>query len=168
MRRDQRWPGTAFQAESPSDRARRVLIASLLIAVVLAVWWFDRYDREPLPLLLGVLFWGLVMAPALVGGAFAFDLLPRPVADGSWPGVVAVYSAAALEEAAKGYFLDALRTNRLFSRLIAPAAVRAMKPPCSPAESACRCRMSRSRTRSVSSSIFCDTPTLLTLGMNTM
>lgn len=35
----------------------------LLVAVVAAVWWFDRYDREPLHLVVGVFLWGALAAP---------------------------------------------------------------------------------------------------------
>lgn len=35
----------------------------LLVAVVAAVWWFDRYDREPLHLVAGVFLWGALAAP---------------------------------------------------------------------------------------------------------
>ena len=37
-----------------------------LAAVVIAVWWIDRYDREPWPVVLLVFLWGLLVAPALV------------------------------------------------------------------------------------------------------
>jgi len=36
---------------------------SLLVAVVAAVWWFDRYDREPLHLVASVFIWGALAAP---------------------------------------------------------------------------------------------------------
>ena len=43
------------------------LLAStiLLVTVVAAVWWFDRYDREPLHLVVGVFCWGALAAPVL-------------------------------------------------------------------------------------------------------
>ena len=37
----------------------------LLVLVVAAVWWFDRYDREPLHLVAGVFVWGALAAPVL-------------------------------------------------------------------------------------------------------
>jgi len=54
---------------TPFDIA--VLLASLalstvlLVAVVASVWWFDRYDREPLHLVAGVFLWGALAAPVL-------------------------------------------------------------------------------------------------------
>jgi len=35
-----------------------------LLLVLAGVWWFDRYDREPLHLVAAVFFWGAVIAPA--------------------------------------------------------------------------------------------------------
>ncbi len=48
-----------------------VIVASVLAALVptalytLLVWWADRHEREPLPLLLAVFFWGAVPATAV-------------------------------------------------------------------------------------------------------
>jgi RsiW-degrading membrane proteinase PrsW (M82 family) len=42
-----------------------ILSTGLLVAVVTAVWWFDRYDREPLHLVAGVFLWGALVAPVL-------------------------------------------------------------------------------------------------------
>jgi protease PrsW len=39
--------------------------AILLTGVLAAVWWFDRYDREPVHLVLMVFAWGAVAAPPL-------------------------------------------------------------------------------------------------------
>ncbi|MCD4750077.1 MAG: PrsW family intramembrane metalloprotease [Thermoanaerobaculales bacterium] len=81
-----------------------LLVASvLLFTVVLLVWWVDRYDREPLPLLFGVLFWGMVIAPGLVGFAASLEVFQEylsvmnPALDS-----LGVFGAAALEEGAKG------------------------------------------------------------------
>ena len=77
-----------------------LLVASvLLFTVVLLVWWVDRYDREPLPLLFGVLFWGMVIAPGLVGFAASLEVFQEylsvmnPALDS-----LGVFGAAALEE----------------------------------------------------------------------
>lgn len=37
-----------------------------LAAVVVLVWWIDRYDREPWLVVLAVFLWGLLVAPGLV------------------------------------------------------------------------------------------------------
>ncbi len=37
-----------------------------LAAVVIVVWWIDRYDREPWTVVFSVFLWGMVIAPALV------------------------------------------------------------------------------------------------------
>jgi RsiW-degrading membrane proteinase PrsW (M82 family) len=41
------------------------LSTSLLLSVVAVVWWFDRYDREPLHLIIGIFLWGAMAAPVL-------------------------------------------------------------------------------------------------------
>jgi RsiW-degrading membrane proteinase PrsW (M82 family) len=52
---------------SPFDLAALLLAlavsTTLLMLVVAAVWWFDRYDREPLHLVAGVFVWGALAAP---------------------------------------------------------------------------------------------------------
>ena len=77
------------------------LLAStiLLVAVVAAVWWFDRYDREPLHLVVGVFCWGALAAPvlAVVGSsALAAGL-------GFDPAVMAVWIGPLVEESAKAF-----------------------------------------------------------------
>ncbi len=50
-----------------------------LVAVVLFVWWVDRYDREPLPLVGSAFAWGVVIAPVLViwiGGSALWKSIP--------------------------------------------------------------------------------------------
>jgi len=37
----------------------------LLILVVILVWWLDRYDREPIHLVVAVFLWGATAAPAI-------------------------------------------------------------------------------------------------------
>jgi RsiW-degrading membrane proteinase PrsW (M82 family) len=41
----------------------------LLVAVVVFVWWLDRYDREPLQLVAGVFVWGAGAAPLLAAAS---------------------------------------------------------------------------------------------------
>lgn len=74
-----------------------VLSTVLLVAVVAAIWWFDRYDREPLHLVAGVFLWGALAAPVIavigcsaLGGIF--DLGPWGMV--GWAGPI-------LEEMAK-------------------------------------------------------------------
>lgn len=43
--------------------AALVLSTVFLVTVVAAVWWFDRYDREPLHMVGGVFLWGALAAP---------------------------------------------------------------------------------------------------------
>lgn len=75
-----------------------MLVATVFLAVVVvAVWWIDRYDREPWPLVLGVFLWGMIVAPVLVtaaGGLIAaIDL-----------GIPAHYALAPfMEEVIKGF-----------------------------------------------------------------
>lgn len=47
--------------------------AAFLLIVVLLVWWFDRYDREPLHLVAMVFLWGASAAP--LAAVTAFPLL---------------------------------------------------------------------------------------------
>jgi RsiW-degrading membrane proteinase PrsW (M82 family) len=61
----------------------------LLVAVVAAVWWFDRYDREPLHLVAGVFVWGALAAPvfSVVGcSAVGFGLDLGHLALAGWIG----------------------------------------------------------------------------------
>jgi RsiW-degrading membrane proteinase PrsW (M82 family) len=69
----------------------------LLVAVVAAVWWFDRYDREPIHLVIGVFCWGALAAPVLAvfgSSAFAAGL-------GLDPTVLAIWIGPLVEESAK-------------------------------------------------------------------
>lgn len=49
--------------EIASLAAALSLSTGLLVVVVGAVWWIDRYDREPIHLVLGVFLWGALAAP---------------------------------------------------------------------------------------------------------
>ncbi len=76
------------------------LSTTLLLTVLAAVWWFDRYDREPVRLVAAVFLWGATGAPliALVVGTVHNSI-------GGWPGgnglVWLVLGGPALEEALK-------------------------------------------------------------------
>jgi RsiW-degrading membrane proteinase PrsW (M82 family) len=69
----------------------------LLVVVVAAVWWFDRYDREPLHLVAAVFLWGAIAAPVLAvtgGSALTAGLDLSATSLAGWVGPL-------LEEAAK-------------------------------------------------------------------
>lgn len=68
---------------------------ALLVLVVALVWWLDRYDREPLQLVVGVFVWGAAVAPllGLAGATVVGSVLRHPIE--------AVLASAALEEALK-------------------------------------------------------------------
>jgi protease PrsW len=74
------------------------------LAYTLLVWWLDRYEKEPLGLLIAAFLWGL--APAL-GLAILFGgILGRPLAESSiGPGIVAWGIAPLVEEPIKAVAL---------------------------------------------------------------
>ncbi len=83
--------------------AALVVSAGLLLIVVALVWWFDRYDREPLHLVAVVFLWGASVAPTV--SVMAVAALSR-VIDGSVPaaslGVIDIsFLAPFVEETAK-------------------------------------------------------------------
>lgn len=55
--------------EIASLAAALIVSTGLLVAVVAAVWWFDRYDREPVRLVVGVFLWGAIAAPVFAVAA---------------------------------------------------------------------------------------------------
>jgi RsiW-degrading membrane proteinase PrsW (M82 family) len=70
-----------------------------LVVVVAAVWWFDRYDREPLHLVGGVFLWGALAAPVLSvllcsATGLCLDLTPGHLA--GWFGPLIEESAKAI------------------------------------------------------------------------
>jgi len=69
----------------------------LLVAIVAAVWWFDRYDREPVHLVVGVFLWGALAAPVLAVGATSLVA----TALGAGPVVTAGLLGPAIEELVK-------------------------------------------------------------------
>lgn len=86
-----------------------------LAAVVLGVWWFDRYDREPLPLVAAVFGWGVFAVPALVVSGSSVMLASMggsPLGEGL--ASVAFYGPA-VEELCKGLgILLVVRFSRHF------------------------------------------------------
>ncbi len=81
-----------------------VVSTGLLSAAVAALWWFDRYDREPIHLLMAVFLWGASAAPAVA--VLFFSIFGRLIDD--WltfdtVGLVGVSVVGPLvEEGAKG------------------------------------------------------------------
>jgi RsiW-degrading membrane proteinase PrsW (M82 family) len=71
----------------------------LLVAVVAAVWWFDRYDREPLHLVVGVFLWGALAAPVIA----VFGSSALAAGSGSDSIVMAVWIGPLVEEVAKAF-----------------------------------------------------------------
>ena len=75
-----------------------------LLFVLAAVWFFDRYDREPVALVAAVFLWGAVPVPvlAVVAEAVAGHLLAA-AGGGPWTGPIqAVIVAPGVEEFLKG------------------------------------------------------------------
>ena len=52
--------------------AALILSSFILLGVVAAVWWFDRYDREPLHLVAMEFLWGATGAPLISVMVFTF------------------------------------------------------------------------------------------------
>lgn len=71
--------------------------AGVLVSVVFLVWWLDRYDREPWPVLTLAFCWGLIAAPALV---LLSGHLLAGLQIGSIPSALSI--TPGVEEAAKG------------------------------------------------------------------
>ena len=93
-----------------------VVSVALLVVVVAAVWWIDRYDREPLHLVAFVFLWGASIAP--VASVVASGVLAR-IFGGSLMGVGfgpigSLFPGPFIEEIAKaaGLLLIVLLTNK--------------------------------------------------------
>jgi RsiW-degrading membrane proteinase PrsW (M82 family) len=77
--------------EIASLAASLAVSTGLLVAVVASVWWFDRYDREPVRLVVGVFLWGAVAAPVVAvagSAALGVGLHLGPTAMVCWIGPV--------------------------------------------------------------------------------
>lgn len=79
--------------------ASLAVTCGFLVAVITAVWWFDRYDREPWPLVVMVFLWGLLAAPALATGA---GLIVSLGSDSGFTYLIPIAVAPLIEEMAKG------------------------------------------------------------------
>ena len=79
-----------------------VVSTTLLLIVVALVWYLDRYDREPIHMVVAVFLWGATAAPAIAG--FGFLALQRwglASGGGLSPLVESGVAGPLLEEAAK-------------------------------------------------------------------
>lgn len=85
------------------------LVVGILPMVVYALilWWFDRYEKEPLGLLIAVFLWGAV--PAIIFSIIAELILDIPISHFVKPATASVVGAAVIapiaEEACKGMAL---------------------------------------------------------------
>lgn len=93
-----------------------VVSVALLLVVVAAVWWIDRYDREPLHLVAFIFLWGASIAP--VASVMASGALAR-FFGGSFMGlgvdpIGVLFPGPFIEEIAKavGLLLIVLLTNK--------------------------------------------------------
>ena len=93
-----------------------VVSVALLLVVVAAVWWIDRYDREPLHLVAFVFLWGASIAP--VASIMAFGVVSRvlggAVSAVSFDTMAILFLGPVVEEIAKavGLLLIVLLTNK--------------------------------------------------------
>jgi RsiW-degrading membrane proteinase PrsW (M82 family) len=91
-----------LSTDAPSALAVGVLLAALPVGPVIASFlWLDRYEPEPVPLLVTAFGWGALVATA---AALVLQLLDRAVLStpDSWTGAVV---APVTEEGAKGLFI---------------------------------------------------------------
>ncbi len=94
-----------------------VFCASVPMLFLLAVvWWLDRYEREPIWMVLLVLAWGMTWG-VLLGGSAGFALtVPVQMVFGAQAGTIAgtVLIAPFVEEISKGLILTFIIWNRNF------------------------------------------------------
>ncbi|GBD87842.1 protease PrsW [bacterium BMS3Abin03] len=91
-----------------------------MVAYLIFIWWFDRYNREPFKLVLQNYLWGSIGAIifAFLGGAIFSSILLRFVtseAQLEYLGTVII--APVVEEFTKGMFLLITVTNRKFDNM---------------------------------------------------
>lgn len=96
-------------SNAPSALTVGVLLAALPVGPVIACFlWLDRYEPEPVPLLLMAFGWGALVATA---AALILQIVDRSVlgTPDTWTGVIV---APITEEAAKGLFIVLLLVSR--------------------------------------------------------
>ena len=102
-----------------------ILISALaaivpMLAYLLFIWWFDRYDREPFKLVLQNYLWGSVGAIifAILGSILFTSILSQFVTNtGQLNYLGTVVTAPVVEEITKGIFLLITVTNRKFDNM---------------------------------------------------
>lgn len=103
-------------AVNPVGTAIGFVLSSLAIAVVVAAYlWLDRWEPEPLRLLVFAFLWGASVAVVLsliLGLWLEAVVAPGAAADGSTSAFSVVVGAPLIEEAAKGAFLLLMLTGR--------------------------------------------------------
>lgn len=81
-----------------------------MVLYAVCVWWFDRYEKEPLPLIVAAFLWGAV--PSVIFVLFAELLLSFPLRSLTAPPITgwveAVWVAPLIEESFKGLALGLL------------------------------------------------------------
>ena len=87
-----------------------------ILSYLFFIWWLDRYDREPVWLLLATFAWGALGGATLaIIGSFAMDLSMGAVFGiGGNDALDAVFIAPVVEEMCKGLFLLAIFARRDF------------------------------------------------------
>lgn len=96
--------------------ASMVVSTALLLIVVSLVWYLDRYDREPVHLVVAVFLWGATAAPAIAGfGLFALERWADPSGAGLSQLVLSGVAAPLVEEFAKavGVILIVILTREM-------------------------------------------------------
>jgi RsiW-degrading membrane proteinase PrsW (M82 family) len=91
-----------------------------MVAYLVFIWWFDRYDREPFKLVLLNYLWGSIGAIifAIIGGVLFSTLLSQFVIDkGELDFLGTIITAPVVEEITKGFFLLITVTNRKFDNM---------------------------------------------------
>lgn len=91
-----------------------------MLAYLLLIWWFDRYDREPFKLVLQNYLWGSVGAIifAILGSIIFTSILSQFLSNkGQLNYLGTVVTAPIVEEITKGIFLLITVTNRKFDNM---------------------------------------------------
>ena len=91
-----------------------------MIAYLVLIWWFDRYDREPFKLVLQNYLWGSIGAIifAILGGIIFSSILSQFVSSKNQLNYLGtIISAPIVEEFTKGIFLLIMITNRKFDNM---------------------------------------------------